>query len=148
MSVHKPEAALVARRIRLVPTVAGTVAPAPMPLPTRHFDLPPLLHGATLGLFLIYLAVMGATFAGGRMPIVLAICAISVVGMFVVPALFQLMGPRHDDRPLSLSAFARDGIDCLTGRLSAGQASVQVLIMPVLILAWGIAIAIIATAVR
>lgn len=145
MSVHTPDAALIARRTIIDTT---TTHKPPMQLPTRHFDLPPLLHGATLALFLTYLGAMGATFAGDRMPIVLAICAISVIGMFVVPALFQLMGPRHVDRPMSLSAFARDGIDCLTGRLSAGQASVQVLIMPVLILAWGIAIAIIVTAVR
>ncbi len=144
MSVHTPDAALIARRTIIDTTTAQK---PPMALPTRHFDLPPLLHGATLGLFLVYLAVMGATFAGGRMPIVLAICAISVIGMFVVPGLFQLMGPSHDDRPLSMFAFARDGIDCLTGRLTAGQASVQVLIMPVLILIWGIAIAIITSAV-
>lgn len=145
MSVHTPDAALIAHRtvIRL-----PTAKQPSMPLPTRHFDLPPLLHGATLGLFLTYLVVMGLTFGGGRMGIVLTICAISVIGMFLVPALFQLMGPRHEDRPLRVSAFARDGIECLTGRLTAGQASVQVLIMPVLILAWGIAIAIIATTVR
>ena len=144
MSVHTPDAALIARRTIIDTTTAQK---PPMTLPTRHFDLPPLLHGATLGLFLVYLAVMGATFAGGRMPIVLAICAISVIGMFVVPGLFQLMGPSHEDRPLSMFAFARDGIDCLTGRLAAGQASVQVLIMPVLILIWGIVIAIITSAV-
>jgi hypothetical protein len=143
MSVHKPEAALIAHRTRQVPDTLIAVTPGQIPLPTRHFDLPPLLHGATLGLFLAYLGVMGTIFAEGRIGLVMAICAIVVTAAFAVPAKFSTMKPAHAARPLSLSAFARDGIDCMTGRVTAAQASVQVLILPVLILLWGIAIAVI-----
>ncbi len=147
MSVHKPDAALIARRTTTFPDGVDDITSAPMPLPTRHFDLPPVLHGVTLALFLVYLGVMGTAFAGSKMPIVLAICAISVIGMFAVPAKFAMMKPHHSDGPLSMADFARDGIDCHTGRVTAAQASVQVLILPVLILLWGVAVAIIAASV-
>ncbi len=143
MSTHRPDATLIARRTLVI---APTGAPA-TELPTRHFDLPPVLHAAVFALFAGFLAIMGATFAGDRMGIVMAICGVSLAGMFGVPALFQLMGPAHSDRATGMAGFRRDGIDCHTGHLSAGEASAQMLILPVLILGWAVAIAVITAVV-
>ncbi len=56
--------------------------------------------------------------------------------------------PDHAAKPLSWSEFSRIGINTYTGNMSAKDATGQVLILPVLILVWGLAIAVIAAAVR
>lgn len=111
---------------------------------TRHFDLPVALHGMTVGLYLAFLGVMALAFQTDEMILPMAIFVIYIAMAFGVPAMWARMKPDHDDRAMGWDSFMRDGIVCATGRLSAGEAIGQVLILPVLILGWGVAIAVIA----
>ena len=65
-----------------------------------------------------------------------AICVISVVAGFGVPTLWTRMNPPAGVAAMSWDRFRRDGIATMTGRLTAGEASTQMLVLPVLIFAW------------
>jgi hypothetical protein len=114
----------------------------------RSFDLPPVLHVATVGLYFTFLAVMALAFQDRELIIPMAICVIYCVMAFGVPTMWKRMKPNHASRPLDWAEFSRSGINTYTGNMSAKDATGQVLILPVLILGWGIAIAVIAVSVR
>jgi hypothetical protein len=114
----------------------------------RSFDLPPVLHAATVGLYLGFLGVMAFAFQDRGLIIPMAVFVMYIVMAFGVPAMWVRMKPGHASKPLGWSEFARDGINTFTGNMSAKDATGQVLILPVLILGWGLAIAVIAAAVR
>ena len=109
----------------------------------RTFGLPTGLYAVTVGSYLAFLGLMASLLANPGLVIPLAICALSVIAGFAVPTQWSRMKPDNDSRPLTFGQFQHRGIDTLTGHLTAGEASVQVLILPVLILAWGIACAVI-----
>lgn len=115
---------------------------------SRSFDLPPVLHAATAGLYLAFLGVMAFAFQDRGLIIPMAIFVIYIVMAFGVPALWVRMKPDHASKPLSWNNFSRFGINTYTGNMSAKDATGQVLILPVLILGWGIAIAVITAIVR
>lgn len=115
---------------------------------SRSFDLPPVLHTATAGLYLAFLGVMAFAFQDRGLIIPMAIFVIYIVMAFGVPALWVRMKPDHASKPLSWNNFSRFGINTYTGNMSAKDATGQVLILPVLILGWGIAIAVITAIVR
>ena len=72
--------------------------------------------------------------------------AIFIVAGFGVPTIWTRLAPQSGQRPLELGQLMRQGIATNTGRLRGRDAVVQMMILPVLILAWGIAIvAIVAT---
>lgn len=110
--------------------------------PRRTFDLPVRLHSMTAGIYIAYLAIMAAAFGGGENSIPLVICVLTVAAAFVVPGLWAHMGGGLKGTALSWDRFSIDGIQTLTGRCKPFDATVQVLILPVLILLWGIALAI------
>lgn len=114
----------------------------------RSFDLPVALHAATVGLYLAFLGVMAFAFQDRGLMIPMAIFVMYIVMAFGVPALWVRMKPVHIGKPLSWSQFSRVGINTFTGNLSARDATGQVLILPVLILGWGVAIAVIAAIAR
>lgn len=114
----------------------------------RSFDLPLALHIATVGLYFAFLGVMAFAFQDRGLIIPMAIFVIYIVMAFGVPAMWLRMKPDHLAKPLSWSEFSHRGINTYTGNMSAKDASGQVLILPVLILGWGLAIAVIAAAVR
>ena len=70
----------------------------------------------------------------------IAICVVYVAMAFGTPALWTRIRPEGATPPLDWARFRRSGIETATGRIGAGEATVQVLILPALILAWGIAI--------
>lgn len=114
----------------------------------RTFDLPPVLHYATAGLYIVYLGVMSIAFMAPDLVLPMVICVLSVAAGFGVPALWARIAPPPPGRRQSFNRFLHEGFDCMTGHLSGHGAAMQVLILPVLILCWGIAIAIIAASVR
>lgn len=116
-------------------------------LETRHFDLPVSLHAAYFGLVLVYLGLMAFGFRSPGMVLPIAICLLFTAAFYVVPAMWSLMGPVHGDRPPSLTALLGEGIQTHTGWCRGSDAVAQVLILPVLILAWGIAVVSIAALV-
>ena len=109
----------------------------------RNFGLPREIHLATVGLFLAYLTVMAFGIRSHELVIPMAINFILVVAAFGVPTLWTTMRPRNSSAPDDLDRFIAEGFDCHTGHLSAGSATIQVLIMPVLLMLWGIAVVVI-----
>ena len=113
----------------------------------RSFELPAGLFVATAGCYLAFIATMAVGFGNPHLIIPLAICAIFIVMAFAVPALWMRMKPDHSTPLASWSRFGRQGIMTAFGRSSASAATVQVLILPVLILAWGFAVVTVAALV-
>jgi hypothetical protein len=113
----------------------------------RNFDLPTRLFAATVGLYFAFLGVMAFAFADPRLIVPMGIFYIYIIMAFGVPALWVRMKPDHADRPLSWRQFMREGVDTHTGRLAGRDATVQVLLLPTLILGWGVAMAAIAALV-
>ncbi len=113
----------------------------------RNFGLPTGLYVATVGAYFAFLGVMSAAFMTGDLAIPMAICVIYLVMAFGVPALWTRMKRDSAVAPLSWDQFAHRGIVTHTGPLTASQATVQVLMLPVLILLWGVAVAVIAASV-
>lgn len=72
-----------------------------------------------------------------------------IAAIFTVPAVFPLMAAkRGGKKALSLFDFSHRGIATATGRASAREASILVLLLPFLILCFGISVAAIATLTR
>ncbi len=109
----------------------------------RNFGLPSGLYEATVALYMAFIGLMAVLFSNPELAIPLAVIGGFVVFAFALCAAWAHMGPDNATRPLSWGQFTSRGIQTLSGPLSAGQASVQVLILPVLILVWGLAIAVI-----
>ncbi len=114
----------------------------------RNFELPTALYAGTVGLFLAYLGVMGFGFANPGLILPMTIFVLFVVAGFGVPALWAGMRPDHADRPLSWSRFMTEGIETAYGRCEGHEAATLVLLMPTVILLWGIATVTIAALVR
>lgn len=138
MSIHIPDTAFQ--------TSERTEVAAPVALaPTRSFDIPVTLHVLTALAYLVYLAIMSAAFGGGENAIPMVVCLITVTAAFIVPGLWATMKGPLTGKASSWIDFCEQGVDTPTGRVKAFDASVQVLILPVLILGWGIFIAIYGT---
>ena len=125
---------------------AATITTAPVLTKVdRNFGLPTALYAATVGLYLGFLGVMAMLFLVPEMIIPLAICVGFVLIAFGLAGQWARMKPENSSAPLSWAQFSHRGIQTLTGHLTAGEAAVQVLVLPVLILLWGLSIAVIVT---
>lgn len=129
--------------------VARIVAPHPsappvVSHPPRTFELPGVLYGLTVTAYLGFVAVLATAFATRLMILPVAIIAILIVAGFGVPALWVRMQPDDAGTPLTWGQFSQRGIMTHTGRISAGDATIQVMILPTLILLWAGAVATIA----
>jgi hypothetical protein len=123
-----------------------TTAP-PLVRVERNFGLPTWLYGATIAAYAGFLAVMSAAFMNASLVVPMAICVVYLAMAFGVPMLWTRFKPEDTSHALSGSQFRNRGIQTDTGHLTANEASIQVLILPVLILFWGVAVAIIAAVV-
>lgn len=112
----------------------------------RNFGLPTALYGASVACYLGFLVIVGSAFANPVLAIPMAIIVVLIAAGFGVPAIWtRLKG--NVSEPETLGEFETRGIMTNTGRLSAGEATTQVLILPVLLVAWGLAVAVIAAIV-
>ena len=109
----------------------------------RTFELPAGLYGITVACYLGFLALMSVLFMNAELVLPMAAFVISIVGGFGLGYKWVAMKPGNDNPTLTLGQFSNRGIQTLSGRLTAAEASAQVLILPVLILTWGVAIAVI-----
>lgn len=133
--------------------VAQPTAPATAPASARHqvevdrnFGLPSALYGATVACYLGFLVIVGSAFANPVLAIPMAIIVLLIAAGFGVPAIWtRLKG--NVSEPETIGEFEARGIMTNTGRLSAGEATAQVLILPVLLVIWGLAVAVIAAIV-
>ncbi len=105
----------------------------------RTFELPTGLYVATVALFLGFIGTMAIGFRNPEMILPVAIFALFVVAGFGVPAIWTQLAPTTPSRAKTWSRFQQDGIMTAYGRTTARDATVQVLILPVLIFAWGLA---------
>lgn len=113
----------------------------------RNFGLPSSFYGITVGCYLSFLAITAVAFASPILAIPMVIFAFSILAGFLVPTIWtRLKG--NDSRPLSMDEFGRKGVMTLTGRLAPRDAAIQVLILPVLVVVWGLVAVTMAILVR
>lgn len=108
----------------------------------QNFELPTALFATTVACYLAFLGIMLASFAAPMLAIPMVIFAAFIVAGFGVPAIWTRLGG-NKSRPMSFGQFHNEGIMTNTGRCSARDAAIQMLILPVLIVGWGCAVAII-----
>ena len=113
----------------------------------RSFELPKGLYVATVAFYLGFLAVMAAGLSTPGLIIPMAIFTLFIVAGFGLPALWTRITPDHKGRNMSWARLASQGIATHTGRVSARDAAVQVLILPALVFCWGVTTVIIAALV-
>lgn len=109
----------------------------------RSFGLPKELYFGTVAGYLGFLALMTLAFMNPVWIIPMVIFVGFIIAGFGVPAIFtQLKG--NDSKAKTWGQFGHEGIMTNTGKLAPRDAAVQVLILPVLIVMWGIAVVTIA----
>ena len=113
----------------------------------RTFELPTALYGWTAALYLAFMGVMTLGFGNPGLILPVAVIVLLIAAFFGVPAIWTRMAPASRGAPMSWSRFQAHGVRTLYGHSKAGDATVQVLILPVLIFAWGIAVVTIAALV-
>ena len=112
----------------------------------RSFNLPKELYFGTVAGYLGFLALMSVAFINPVLIIPMVIFVGFIVAGFGVPAIFtRLKG--NDSKAMTWGEFESRGIMTNTGKLAPRDAAVQVLILPALIVMWGIAIVTIAALV-
>ncbi len=114
----------------------------------RTFELPTALYGATVACYLAFLGITAAAFSSPGLILPMAIITFLIAAGFGVPTVWARMDPAKLAQAKSWTRFQRDGIKTLTGHNTAGEATVQVLILPALIVVWGLAVVTIAVLVR
>lgn len=112
----------------------------------RNFGLPTTFYGATVGCYLGFLVIVGSAFANPVLAIPMAIFVLFIVAGFGIPAVWTRLAGNTSE-PQTLGEFEARGIMTETGRLAARDATIQVLILPVLLVVWGLAVAVIAALV-
>ena len=112
----------------------------------RNFGLPTALYGATIACYLGFLVVVGSAFANPVLAIPMAIIVLLIAAAFGVPAMWTRLKD-NTSGPQTLGEFETRGVMTHTGRLAPKDATIQVLILPVLLVVWGLSVAVIAAIV-
>ena len=123
------------------------VSPAERACRDHSFELPAAIYVAMGGLFLGFIAVLGAASANASMVVPLGVIVAFLAAFFAIPAIFTRAAPDESAGALSWSRFVESGIETATGRESAASATVLVLLLPFLIFCFAVAIATIAALV-
>jgi hypothetical protein len=140
----------VAEKAAILPEITVTPEVVVARVPTtvdRTFELPTALYAWTAGLYLAFMAVMALGFGNPNLVLPLAVMVVLIVAAFGVPAIWTRMAPGSRREPLGWSRFQYEGIRTAFGPSRARDATVQVLILPVLIFLWGLAAVMIAALV-
>jgi hypothetical protein len=109
----------------------------------RTFGLPPRLFVATIGGYFAFLGIMGAAFMNAELVIPFAIFAIYIIMAFGVPGLWARVAGPPSGRVQSWDEFREEGMRIAAGHISGSAASVQVLLLPALVIFWALAVAVI-----
>ena len=112
----------------------------------QTFELPAGIYVAMASMFVGFVMVLALAFRGGHMPVVYGVVFAFIGAFFAVPALFPSMAP-DSHKALSWFNFQDRGIMTATGRTSAREASILVLLLPFLIFCFGVAVAVTASLV-
>ncbi len=103
----------------------------------RSFNLPTGLYAVTAALYFGFVGLMAAGFSSPGLIVPMAIFIVFLTGFFGIAALFVKTDPAAKAKILRWSEFKARGIMTHTGRLPMKDAVVQMLILPVLIVIWG-----------
>lgn len=101
----------------------------------RCFEMPKALYGATVALYLGFLAVLGVGLQSPGLLVPMAICTIIIVAGFGVPTIWTRLA-QGGSQPLEFQQLMGQGIATHTGRLAGRDAVIQMMILPVLIFVW------------
>ena len=112
----------------------------------QSFELPTGVYVAMALMFAGFVTVLAFAFHGS-MAVSYGVIFAFLAMFFAVPSLFPKMANGGSARALEWREFSSRGIDTATGRTSATSATVLVLVLPFLILCFGIAVALIAALV-
>ena len=145
MSIHISAAEIEARARVVAAPVAATSAERRRG--RRAFDLHPAVHGLTIAAYAVFATILCTTFMAPGMIVPAAIVAVSVVALFLTPGLWARVVPDEGKPKQSWSEFMDEGVDTITGRLSAGAAMAQILTLPALVVCLAIAMAVIKSSV-
>lgn len=114
----------------------------------RNFGLPSGLYHATVGCYVGFVALMATLFVNPELVLPLVIIVGSIVFGFGLTRAWARMNPANDTSALTWGQFANRGVQTLSGHLNATEAATQVLILPVLLMVWGLSIAVIVAFVK
>ena len=106
----------------------------------QTFELPTGIYLAMASMFAGFVAVLSLAFRGGHMAVVYGVVFAFIGAFFAIPALFPAMAPQSRSAS-SWFDFGSRGIATATGRSTARDAVILVLLLPFLILCFGIAVA-------
>ena len=113
----------------------------------RSFELPTGRYAAMAALFFGVVAVMAIGVGAPGMVVPTGIIVVFIACFFAVPAVLVRTHPESRRPAMTLARFRREGIATHYGPASARDATIQVLILPVLIFLFGVAVAAIAALV-
>jgi hypothetical protein len=108
----------------------------------RTMGLPTGLYIATAACYFGFLLVMSLALMEPGLAIPMAICVLFVAMFAGVVAKWVRMDPPNSASALSWAAFQRKGMAIQTGHIAARDAVAQVLTVPLMILLWGVFIAV------
>ncbi len=109
----------------------------------RSFELPRGLYVVMAICYLGFLVIMTLAVASPGLIVPMG-AIVAFIGMFfAVPGMMLRQTPKADKFVKSWGQLMSRGINTNTGRLAGSEAAVQMLILPVLIVGWGLAIAVI-----
>lgn len=124
MTIHQPFAQF-AEQIQPVQTLRRNRG-------ERVFGLHPAIHLTLVGAYLTFMGVLATAFMGKDLVVPTAIFAIGIASLFVTPAWWARVKGDDGLPKQSWAEFREEGIDCLTGWLTANQALAQIMVLPAL----------------
>ncbi|HET7605173.1 MAG TPA: hypothetical protein VFK28_03785 [Sphingomicrobium sp.] len=111
----------------------------------QSFELPGRLYVAMIAMFTGFVAVLAFAFTGGHMGVAYGVIFAFIAAFFAIPAMFTGIAPGDGrSKALSWAMFNYKGVTTATGRTSAKDATVLVLLLPSLIFCFAVAVALIA----
>ena len=140
---------MTARYNSTVLAIRGEIVGPPRQRSCEHhsFEMPTGLYLASSALLFGFVAVTSIGFASAGLMVPIAIIVFFLAMFFTVPVLFVRAAPSDGRRALCWSALMDGGIDTATGQTSGREAAILVLILPLLIFCWGVAVVVIAAVV-
>jgi hypothetical protein len=139
MSIHVPAAAFAEAK-----PVAALVRRNRVP---RTFDLHPAIFYGLLGTFVTFQVIMGIAFMTRELVVVFGICFAYLAMYFAVPAWWARVVPHKEGPRQSWAEFMREGIETGSGHLTGSAALAQIFTVPVLLVGWAVAVAVISALV-
>ncbi len=109
----------------------------------RVFDIHPGVHAILIGTYFAFAGILLTAFMGENLVVPSAIVLIGIASLFVTPGLWARVSPNDGLRKQSWSEFMAEGIECITGRLTAGQALAQILVLPGLMVSLALVFAVV-----